>query len=84
MPHLCRLGGLHGLLNLTELLEHGGALQLLHGLGGVLRKGGGHQNVAGAQITGTSLEDVYNNVIKATQLFIEENEKDESKTSAGC
>ena len=37
--------------------------------------GGGHQNVAGAQITGTSLEDVYNNVIKATQLFIEENEK---------
>ena len=46
--------------------------------------GGGHQNVAGAQITGTSLEDVYNNVIKATQLFIEENEKDESNTSAGC
>lgn len=46
--------------------------------------GGGHQNVAGAQITGTSLEDIYNNVIKATQLFIEENEKDESNTSAGC
>lgn len=46
--------------------------------------GGGHQNVAGAQITGISLEDVYNNVIKATQLFIEENEKDESNTSAGC
>lgn len=46
--------------------------------------GGGHQNVAGAQITDTSLEDVYNNVIKATQLFIEENEKDESNTSAGC
>lgn len=46
--------------------------------------GGGHQNVAGAQITGTPLEDVYNNVIKATQLFIEENEKDESNTSAGC
>ena len=46
--------------------------------------GGGHQNVAGAQITGTSLEDVYNNVIKATQIFIEENEKDESNTSAGC
>ena len=46
--------------------------------------GGGHQNVAGAQITGTSPEDVYNNVIKATQLFIEENEKDESNTSAGC
>lgn len=46
--------------------------------------GGGHQNVAGTQITGTSLEDVYNNVIKATQLFIEENEKDESNTSAGC
>lgn len=46
--------------------------------------GGGHQNVAGAQITGTSLEDVYNNVIKATQLFIEENENDESNTSAGC
>ncbi|WP_405738241.1 DHH family phosphoesterase, partial [Anaerovibrio slackiae] len=39
--------------------------------------GGGHQNVAGAQITGTALEDVYNDVINATQLFIEENEKDE-------
>ena len=37
-----------------------------------------------SEITGTSLEDVYNNVIKATQLFIEENEKDESNTSAGC
>ena len=46
--------------------------------------GGGHQNVAVAHITGTSLEDVYNNVIKATQLFIEENKKDESNTSAGC
>lgn len=46
--------------------------------------GGGHQNVAGAQITGTALEDVYNDVINATQLFIEENEKDESNTSAGC
>ena len=46
--------------------------------------GGGHQNVAGAQIAGTTLENVYANVIKATQLFIEENEKDESNTSAGC
>ena len=46
--------------------------------------GGGHQNVAGAQITGTALEDVYNDVINATQLFIEENDKDESNTSAGC
>lgn len=46
--------------------------------------GGGHQNVAGAQIAGTTLENVYTNVIKATQLFIEENEKDESNTSAGC
>ncbi|MGM9579689.1 MAG: DHH family phosphoesterase [Anaerovibrio sp.] len=46
--------------------------------------GGGHQNVAGAQINGTPLENVYNDVINATQLFIEENEKDESNTSAGC
>ena len=46
--------------------------------------GGGHQNVAGAQIAGTTLENVYANVIKSTQLFIEENEKDESNTSAGC
>ncbi|WP_405756250.1 DHH family phosphoesterase [Anaerovibrio slackiae] len=46
--------------------------------------GGGHQNVAGAQITGTALEDVYNDVINATQLFIEENEKDQSNTSAAC
>lgn len=46
--------------------------------------GGGHQNVAGAQITGTPLEDVYNDVINATQLFIEENENNESNTSAGC
>lgn len=45
--------------------------------------GGGHQNVAGAQITGTSLDTVYEDVLNATQLFIEENEKDESNTSAG-
>lgn len=45
--------------------------------------GGGHQNVAGAQITGSSLMDVYNNVITATQLFIEENDKDESNTASG-
>ena len=46
--------------------------------------GGGHQNVAGAQLTDAALDDVYNNVIEATQLFIEENEKNESNTSAGC
>lgn len=46
--------------------------------------GGGHQNVAGAQLADAALDDVYNDVIKATQLFIEENEKDESNTSAGC
>lgn len=45
--------------------------------------GGGHQNVAGAQITGSSLAAVYNDVITATQLFIEENDKNESNTASG-
>lgn len=42
--------------------------------------GGGHQNVAGAQITGSDLDTVYDDVITATQLFIEENDKNESNT----
>lgn len=45
--------------------------------------GGGHQNVAGAQITNADIDAVYEDVITATQLFIEENDKDESNTSAG-
>ena len=45
--------------------------------------GGGHQNVAGAQIVNADLDKVYEDVITATQLFIEENDKDESNTSAG-
>ncbi len=45
--------------------------------------GGGHQNVAGAQIVNAELDKVYEDVITATQLFIEENDKNESNTSAG-
>lgn len=45
--------------------------------------GGGHQNVAGAQVTGSDIDSVYEDVITATHLFIEENEKNESNTAAG-
>ena len=45
--------------------------------------GGGHQNVAGAQIVNSTLDAVYEDVITATQLFIEENDKNESNTVAG-
>ena len=45
--------------------------------------GGGHQNVAGAQIVNSDIDTVFEDVITATQLFIEENDKDESNTATG-
>ena len=45
--------------------------------------GGGHQNVAGAQIVNSDIDTVFEDVITATQLFIEENDNDESNTATG-
>lgn len=45
--------------------------------------GGGHQNVAGAQIVNSDIDTVFEDVITATQLFIEENDKNESNTTTG-
>lgn len=45
--------------------------------------GGGHQNVAGAQVANKSLDTVYDEVVKTTEQFIEENDQDESDTAAG-
>ena len=45
--------------------------------------GGGHQNVAGAQIVNSDIDTVFEDVITATQLFIEENDKNESNTATG-
>ena len=45
--------------------------------------GGGHQNVAGAQIVNSDIDIVFEEVITATQLFIEENDKNESNTATG-
>ena len=58
-----------GEINVQVIMEHFG--------------GGGHQTVAGAQVTDKSLDDVYNEVIQATQQFIEENEDHESNITAG-
>ena len=45
--------------------------------------GGGNQNVAGAQIVNSDIDTVFEDVITATQLFIEENDKNESNTATG-
>ena len=45
--------------------------------------GGGHQNVAGAQIVNSDIDTVFEDVITATQLFIEENDKNKSNTATG-
>ena len=45
--------------------------------------GGGHQNVAGAQIVNSDIDTVFEDVITATKLFIEENDKNESNTATG-
>ena len=45
--------------------------------------GGGHQNVAGAQVKGGNLADIKAKVIKISKKYIEENDKDESNSSAG-
>ena len=45
--------------------------------------GGGHQNVAGAQISGRSLEEIYQEVIDISNKYIEEIDKNESNTAAG-
>lgn len=45
--------------------------------------GGGHQNVAGAQIVNSDIDTVFEDVITATKLFIEENDENESNTATG-
>lgn len=45
--------------------------------------GGGHQNVAGAQIKGADLEDVKRQAIEIARKYIEEFDQDESDSSAG-
>ncbi|MCR5177110.1 MAG: DHH family phosphoesterase [Anaerovibrio sp.] len=45
--------------------------------------GGGHQNVAGTQITDIALDDVYNQVLEFTQNFIEEYDQNESDITEG-
>ncbi|BEU88549.1 DHH family phosphoesterase [Selenomonas sp. TAMA-11512] len=45
--------------------------------------GGGHQNVAGAQVKGEKLEDVAARAVEISKKQIEEHDKDESDTAAG-
>jgi DHH subfamily 1 protein len=45
--------------------------------------GGGHQNVAGAQVKGGDLEDIKQKAIDIAEKYIEEADKDESDTAAG-
>jgi len=45
--------------------------------------GGGHQNVAGAQVQNKSLEEVCQQAITLSKKYIEENDKDESNLTAG-
>ena len=44
--------------------------------------GGGHQNVAGAQVQNKSLEEVCQQAITLSKKYIEENDKDESNLTA--
>ena len=45
--------------------------------------GGGHQNVAGAQVAGGKLMELKAKAIELSENYIEENDKDESNTAAG-
>ncbi|WP_295160922.1 DHH family phosphoesterase [Selenomonas sp. AE3005] len=45
--------------------------------------GGGHQNVAGAQIKGGNLAEIKAKVIEVSEKYIEENDKDESNSATG-
>ena len=45
--------------------------------------GGGHQNVAGAQVKDAALADIKAKVIEISEKYIEENDKDESDSAAG-
>ena len=45
--------------------------------------GGGHQNVAGAQVKGGDLEEIKQRAIELSSKYIEETDKDESDTAAG-
>ena len=45
--------------------------------------GGGHQNVAGAQVRDADLDEIKAKVIALSQQYIEENEQNESDTAAG-
>ncbi len=45
--------------------------------------GGGHQNVAGAQVKGGDLAEIKAKVIDISEKYIEENDKDESDSAAG-
>ena len=45
--------------------------------------GGGHQNVAGAQIQGEKLEDIEARAVEISKAYIEENDKNESNLAAG-
>ena len=45
--------------------------------------GGGHQNVAGAQVENGDLQAIKAKAIEISKKYIEENDQDESNTSAG-
>lgn len=45
--------------------------------------GGGHQNVAGAQVKGGDVEDIKQQAIEIAKKYIEENDQDESNLTAG-
>ena len=45
--------------------------------------GGGHQNVAGAQVKGEPLASIEERAIAISEKHIEENDKDESDIAAG-
>ena len=45
--------------------------------------GGGHQNVAGAQIKGGNVEDIKQKAIEIAKKYIEEFDQDESNLTAG-
>ncbi len=45
--------------------------------------GGGHQNVAGAQVKDGDLQEIKERAIEISKKYIEENDKDESDTAAG-
>ena len=58
-----------GEMNVQVIMEHFG--------------GGGHQNVAGAQVKDGDLAAIKKEVIALSQQYIEEYEQDESNTTAG-